>query len=320
MPAAAREIAEFTSTLDYADIPPEVADAAALHLLDTIGCGLAAHALGVATEGRTAMAEMGGRADATVIGLGDALPAPNAALANAMLCHGLDFDDTHSGALSHVTTVTGLRGTGRGRGARRLRARRADRDRGGQRGRDADRHGRLRAVPRPRLPSDGRLRRLRRHRRRGADRRPGRGAHRSGPRVGRLHGVGTLRLSRRRHGDEASASGLGCARRPRRRPPGRPRRRGADVRARGPVRPLPRLRGGRAGNRRHRLAARRPRLALGDAADRLQAVPGLPLHARVARGRGRGHRRTGPSARRRSRTSWSRSLRPASAWCSSRRR
>jgi 2-methylcitrate dehydratase PrpD len=53
------------------------------------------------------MAEMGGRAQATVIGLRDALPPPNAALANAMLCHGLDFDDTHSGALSHVTTVTG---------------------------------------------------------------------------------------------------------------------------------------------------------------------------------------------------------------------
>jgi 2-methylcitrate dehydratase PrpD len=33
------------------------------------------------------------------------LPAPNAAFANAMLCHGLDFDDTHSDSVSHVSTV-----------------------------------------------------------------------------------------------------------------------------------------------------------------------------------------------------------------------
>ncbi len=33
------------------------------------------------------------------------MPAANAAFANAMLCHGLDFDDTHSGSVSHVSTV-----------------------------------------------------------------------------------------------------------------------------------------------------------------------------------------------------------------------
>jgi 2-methylcitrate dehydratase PrpD len=33
------------------------------------------------------------------------LPAANAAFANAMLCHGLDYDDTHSDSVSHVSTV-----------------------------------------------------------------------------------------------------------------------------------------------------------------------------------------------------------------------
>jgi 2-methylcitrate dehydratase PrpD len=83
-----------------------VVEAAKLHLLDTLGCGLAAHALGVATEGRTTMAELGGDDQSTVIGLDGGLPAPNAAFANAMLCHGLDFDDTHSDSVSHVSTVT----------------------------------------------------------------------------------------------------------------------------------------------------------------------------------------------------------------------
>ncbi len=42
---------------------------------------------------------------ASVIGLDAGLPAANAAFANAMLCHGLDFDDTHSDSVSHVSTV-----------------------------------------------------------------------------------------------------------------------------------------------------------------------------------------------------------------------
>jgi 2-methylcitrate dehydratase PrpD len=105
MATAAERLAEFTSTLTYDRIPPEVAESGKLHLLDTIGCGLAAHALGVATEGRAAMAELGGEPQASVIGLERALPAPNAALANAMLCHGLDFDDTHSESVAHVSVV-----------------------------------------------------------------------------------------------------------------------------------------------------------------------------------------------------------------------
>src|SRR5437867_5381236 len=102
---AAQRIAAWTGTLAYDAIPPDVVEAAKLHLLDTLGCGLAAHALGVATEGRTAMAELGGDGQASVIGLDGGLPAPNAAFANAMLCHGLDFDDTHSDSVAHVSVV-----------------------------------------------------------------------------------------------------------------------------------------------------------------------------------------------------------------------
>src|SRR5207237_1094642 len=89
------------------DIPPEVVEAAKLHLLDVLGCGYASSALDTATEGRTAMAELGGEPQASVIGYDGALPAPNAAFANAMLCHGLDFDDTHSDSVSHVSAVVG---------------------------------------------------------------------------------------------------------------------------------------------------------------------------------------------------------------------
>jgi 2-methylcitrate dehydratase PrpD len=104
MATATQQLAAFTRELAYDDIPPDVVEAAKLHLLDTLGCGLAAHGLGVATEGRTAMAELGGEPQASVIGH-DGLPAANAAFANAMLCHGLDFDDTHSESIAHVSVV-----------------------------------------------------------------------------------------------------------------------------------------------------------------------------------------------------------------------
>lgn len=102
---AARTIAEWTTGLTADDVPDDVVEHAKLHLLDAIGCGFAASAQGVATEGRTAMAELGGEPQASVIGLDGALPAPNAAFANAMICHGLDYDDTHSDSVSHVSAV-----------------------------------------------------------------------------------------------------------------------------------------------------------------------------------------------------------------------
>jgi 2-methylcitrate dehydratase PrpD len=53
------------------------------------------------------MAELGGEGESTVIGAETGMPAANAAFANAMLCHALDFDDTHAGAVSHITVVVG---------------------------------------------------------------------------------------------------------------------------------------------------------------------------------------------------------------------
>src|SRR5687768_9412380 len=101
----AETIASWTTSLRFEDIPTDVLEHAKLHLLDTLGCGLAAHATGTAGEGRAVMEEQGGEPQATVIGSEGRLPAANAAFANAMLCHGLDFDDTHSESVSHVSTV-----------------------------------------------------------------------------------------------------------------------------------------------------------------------------------------------------------------------
>src|SRR5438067_2230284 len=48
MATAAERLAEFATSLSYEQTPDEVLDAAKLHLLDTVGCGLAARGLGIA--------------------------------------------------------------------------------------------------------------------------------------------------------------------------------------------------------------------------------------------------------------------------------
>lgn len=101
-PAAA--LAGFATTLDWVDLPAEVVERTKLHVLDVLGCGLAAHALAIAGEGRATMAELGS-GGASVLGLAARLPSANAAFANAMLCHGLDYDDTHSDSVCHISTV-----------------------------------------------------------------------------------------------------------------------------------------------------------------------------------------------------------------------
>lgn len=105
MDAAAERLAEFGVGLDLADIPAHVVDAAKLHFLDTLGCGLAAHALDAATAPRRALLDVYGEGPATVLGMRRTLPAPAAACANGALCHALDFDDTHSAAIANVGAV-----------------------------------------------------------------------------------------------------------------------------------------------------------------------------------------------------------------------
>lgn len=105
MSTAAQRFAAFTSALRADQLPPEVAAAAELHMLDMLGCGLAAHALDVAPAARAAMLEPGVTGPATVIGAAESLPAADAALANGATCHALDFDDTHTGAIAHVSVA-----------------------------------------------------------------------------------------------------------------------------------------------------------------------------------------------------------------------
>jgi 2-methylcitrate dehydratase PrpD len=103
---SAERIADFALGVSYEDVPEPVARAAKLHLLDTLGCGLAASASGVGTAGRS-IAGVAQEEGATVIGRTGAAHPHDAALANGMLCHALDFDDTHADSICHIGVVAG---------------------------------------------------------------------------------------------------------------------------------------------------------------------------------------------------------------------
>jgi len=88
------------------DVPEPVRESALLHLLDGLGTALAARRLHTADFAIAVARAGGGPGEATVLGERDSMAAPWAALANGVLLHALDYDDTHTEGLVHATAVT----------------------------------------------------------------------------------------------------------------------------------------------------------------------------------------------------------------------
>jgi 2-methylcitrate dehydratase PrpD len=101
----AMRLAEFAAGLSFADIPAPVLHRAKLLILDAMGCGLASNAYEFADAAVAGAVALGGTGTCSVIGRSVRLPARDAALANGMLIHGLDFDDTHLRSIIHATAA-----------------------------------------------------------------------------------------------------------------------------------------------------------------------------------------------------------------------
>ncbi len=101
MPTCSQQLAEWVSTLRYEDIPSEVVVKAKLAFLDILGIGLASSGMEFGKGAISLAKDLGEGTEASVIGTNFRLPAPNAALANGTLAHGLDFDDTHAESVIH---------------------------------------------------------------------------------------------------------------------------------------------------------------------------------------------------------------------------
>ncbi|MFI5367327.1 MAG: MmgE/PrpD family protein [Candidatus Binatia bacterium] len=103
VPSASERLAAFAAELRFEMLPADVVAKLKLHLLDVLGVALAGAsmefggaALGVGTH-------LGGSPTCTVIGFRERLPAVWAALVNGTLAHGLDYDDTHTESVVHVS-------------------------------------------------------------------------------------------------------------------------------------------------------------------------------------------------------------------------
>ncbi|MEX2643645.1 MAG: MmgE/PrpD family protein [Acetobacterales bacterium] len=93
--SATDRLAAFVAGLDLAALSPATVERCKIHLLDTIGVAIRGS---TTVHGRQAAAlvdELGGRSEATVIGATGATNALNAAFANGVMAHAIDFDDGH---------------------------------------------------------------------------------------------------------------------------------------------------------------------------------------------------------------------------------
>ena len=97
------KLARFSLELTLADVPAAVLILAKEHFLDVLGIALASSRFDFGRAVLKGARELGDGQLAMAIGSGERLPAASAALVNGVLAHGLDFDDTHIGAIYHAS-------------------------------------------------------------------------------------------------------------------------------------------------------------------------------------------------------------------------
>lgn len=97
------KLAHFALNLDIQSVPTEVLTLAKEHFLDVVGNALASSKFDFGRAILQGARELGDGQQAMAIGSGTRLPATSAALVNGVLAHGLDFDDTHIGAIYHAS-------------------------------------------------------------------------------------------------------------------------------------------------------------------------------------------------------------------------
>jgi 2-methylcitrate dehydratase PrpD len=101
MPTASETLASFAAALRFETLPREVVAAAKRHLLDALGVALGAAGYGAGAQAVEMVRSWAGAREASVIGQDFQATTAGAALANGVLAHALDFDDTHPESVVH---------------------------------------------------------------------------------------------------------------------------------------------------------------------------------------------------------------------------
>jgi 2-methylcitrate dehydratase PrpD len=101
-----RTLVDYCFAVGSHRLPGAVAAQARHLLLDWLGVAAAGAAMEESSRiAREVACESGGAPEATAFGLRERLPAPLAAFVNGVTEHGIEMDDTHSGASSHPGVV-----------------------------------------------------------------------------------------------------------------------------------------------------------------------------------------------------------------------
>ena len=102
-PTVSQRLADYVAAYSYDQIPVAVRERAKLLMLDAIGIAYASTHYSFTHHILSGIRSVAGTGAHSLIGLSDKLPLRDAVLMNGALVHGLDYDDTHVGAIVHPT-------------------------------------------------------------------------------------------------------------------------------------------------------------------------------------------------------------------------
>ncbi|NPC97647.1 MmgE/PrpD family protein [Nocardioides sp. zg-DK7169] len=100
-PTLAQQLAAFAVDAAAHGVPPEVEASVGQRTLDVLGLCVAAHRLPTSAAAIGHVLDQGGHPQATVVGEPTRVSAIQAAFANGVLAHSLDYDDTHLPSVLH---------------------------------------------------------------------------------------------------------------------------------------------------------------------------------------------------------------------------
>jgi 2-methylcitrate dehydratase PrpD len=104
-PKLSTQLAQYACGFSLDAVPAEVRARATHLMLDALGIGLACTQWDFSRNTLAGLRELAGEGgDVPVIGYGQKLPLRDAVVMNALLIHGLDYDDTHPAGVIHATT------------------------------------------------------------------------------------------------------------------------------------------------------------------------------------------------------------------------
>jgi 2-methylcitrate dehydratase PrpD len=102
--ALAAQVGEFAARAELSDVPADVLERARHLILDAVGLAFASTAYGFPDVAHRALSAFGDGSH-PVLGMPHRLTPRDAAVLNGVLIHGMDFDDTHIPAVTHVSAA-----------------------------------------------------------------------------------------------------------------------------------------------------------------------------------------------------------------------